>query len=140
MTVQQKLEAYKRQIKRELEAQFEQRVNDEALQWFDHSLQMWINRFEAAERQIKEFGEMINRRKPILSNRKFFRLIKASVQPDKGGTICPHVGANFVCLLARTAASFGMLFHLTPCRCVLLRNFLICLADFQMFVCSADDC
>jgi hypothetical protein len=89
MTAQQKLEAYKRQIEREitrkLEAQFEQRVQDEARQWFDHSLQMWCNRFEAAERQIKEWNSLLNRHKPILS-RRMFRIIHASVQPDKGGT------------------------------------------------------
>jgi hypothetical protein len=89
MTAQQKLEAYKRQIEREvtrkLEAQFEQRVNDEARRWFDQSLQSWCNRFAAAERQVKEWDKMFNRRKPILSKR-MFRLVKASVQPDKGGT------------------------------------------------------
>jgi hypothetical protein len=89
MTAQQKLEAYKRQIEREvtrkLEAQFEQRVNDEAFQWFDQSLRSWIGRFEAAERQIKEWGKMFERRKPIMSKRTF-RMIQASVQPDKGGT------------------------------------------------------
>jgi hypothetical protein len=89
MTAQQKLEAYKRQVERDvtrkLEAQFEQRVRDEAYQLFDRSLEMWINRFEAAEHQIKEFGAMINRRKPILS-RKYFRLFQARVPPDTGGT------------------------------------------------------
>jgi hypothetical protein len=85
MTAQQKLEAYKRQIKRELEAQFEQRVEDEARQWFDHSLQVWCNRFEAAERRIEELNNMLKRHKPILS-RRMFRIIHASVQPDKGGT------------------------------------------------------
>ena len=89
MTAQQKLEAYKRQVKREvtreIEAQFDQRVETEARQLFDETLKWWHSHFEQAERTIKEFDATLNRRKPIMSKR-MFRILMASVQPDKGGT------------------------------------------------------
>jgi hypothetical protein len=89
-TDRQELAAYKRQIKseirRELEAQFEQRVNDEARQWFDHNIEVWCNRFAIAEGLIQKWNDMFSRNKPITS-RRVFRQIRASMHPDKG---VPH--------------------------------------------------
>ena len=93
MTAQQKLEAYKRQIKRELEAQFEDRVRAEAEQLFDTTLRSWHARLEAAERQIKEFDRQLDRRKPIIS-RQTWRAMLAGVQPDRGGTHTAAVEVN----------------------------------------------
>jgi hypothetical protein len=93
MTAQQKLEAYKRQIKRELEAQFEDRVRAEAEQLFDTTLRSWHARLEAAERQIKEFDRQLDRRKPIIS-RPTWRAMLAGVQPDRGGTHTAAVEVN----------------------------------------------
>jgi hypothetical protein len=88
-TERAELAAYKRQVKseirRELEAQFEQRVGVEAKSMVDYSLMVWFERFKQAEAKINEFDSKISRCKPIIS-RKTFRILMASVQPDKGGT------------------------------------------------------
>ena len=81
--------AYKRQIKsevrRELEAQFEQRANAAAWELLDYNIKLWLDQFRAAEQRIKDFDQKISRSKPIMSKR-MFRMLVASVQPDKGGT------------------------------------------------------
>jgi hypothetical protein len=88
-TERQELAAYKRQIKsevrRELEAQFEQRVRAEAKEMVDYNVMLWFDRFKVVEAKIKDFNEKIGRYKQIIS-RRTFRIMQAGVQPDRGGT------------------------------------------------------
>jgi len=83
------LAAYKRQIKseirRELEAQFEQRVNAAAQNLLDYNIKRWLDQFRAAEQRIKDFDAKLSRYKRIISKRTF-RIMQAGVQPDRGGT------------------------------------------------------
>jgi hypothetical protein len=96
-TERAELAAYKRQIKsevrRELEAQFEQRVRAEAKEMVDYNVMLWFERFKVAEAKIKDFGEKIGRWKPILSKRTL-RLMIGGAHPDRGGTAAAATEVN----------------------------------------------
>jgi hypothetical protein len=88
-TERQELAAYKRQIKsevrRELEAQFEQRVDAGARELLDYNIKRWLDQFRAAERRIKDFSEKLNRLTPIMP-RKLFRQLQAAAHSDRSGS------------------------------------------------------
>jgi hypothetical protein len=88
-TERQELAVYKRQIKseirRELETQFEQRVDAAARELLDYNIKRWLDQFQAAEQRIKDFDAKLSRYKRIISKRTF-RIMQAGVQPDRGGT------------------------------------------------------
>src|SRR5262245_11351691 len=93
MTAQQKVDAAIRQHKRELEAQFEDRVNAAGRELLSHNIKRWLGQFKVAEAKIKDVEAKIGRYKPIISKRTF-RVLMAGVQPDRGGTHAAAVEFN----------------------------------------------
>jgi hypothetical protein len=79
--------------KREMEAQFEQRVEAAAREMLDYNIRRWLDEFRAAERRIKDFDQKIGRYKPIVS-RRTLRFMLAGAQPDRGGTHAAAVEVN----------------------------------------------